>query len=267
MMSGVTLSKTKVLRLSPLTSPFPEALREARGMIENYFPAFKECRRENQTMIGTATARGLHEYVAAHVLARYARAGTRAVDLGAGPGAMCERLHLFGCEVVAVDRDPALYQGQHRFVAQDLNHAAFASEVGTASFDLVVAVEVIEHVESPINFLRNIAQLLAPGGVAVVTTPNVDSLPARLSFLLEGKIRMMDEVSDPTHISPIFSDLLRRQFLPRAGLKLSEHLLFPPKGYQLTRKPFALPLALAASVFPGDSVLGDNHIFVFKAAT
>jgi hypothetical protein len=60
---------------------------------------------------------------------------------------------------------------------------------------------------------------------------------------------------------------LRRQFLPRAGLKLSEHLLFPPNDYQLTRKPLAWPLALAAAVFNGDSVLGDNHIFVFKAAT
>ena len=222
---------------------------------------------DERLMIGTATSRGLHEFVASQVLARYARVGTRAVDLGAGPGAMCERLSALGCEIVAVDRDPSVYQGQHRFVAQDLNQAAFASELGIASFDLVVAVEVIEHVESPINFLRNIAQLLAPNGVAVITTPNVDSLPARLRFLLGGKIRTMDEVSDPTHISPIFSDLLRRQFLPRAGLKLSEHLLFPPNGYQLTRKPFALPLAWAAAVFPGDSVLGDNHVFVFKAAT
>jgi 2-polyprenyl-3-methyl-5-hydroxy-6-metoxy-1,4-benzoquinol methylase len=128
-----------------------------------------------------------------------------------------------------------------------------------------VAIEVIEHVESPINFLRNIGQLLAPGGVAVITTPNVDCLPARVKFLFGGKIRMMDEYSDPTHISPIFSDLMRRQFLPRAGLKLTKHLLFPPSGYQLTRKSFALPLALAASAFRGDSVLGDNHIFVLEA--
>ena len=222
---------------------------------------------DEQSMIETVTNKGLHEYVASQVIARYARAGSRAVDLGAGPGAMCDRLYSSGCEVLAVDRDPAVYQGKHRFVAQDLNDAGFASALGIASFDLVVAVEVIEHVESPINFLRNVSQLLAPDGVAVITTPNVDSLPARLRFLFNGKIRMMDTGSDPTHISPIFSDLLRRQFLPRAGLKLSEHLLFPAYGYQLTRKPLAWPLALAAAVFPGDSVLGDNHIFVFKAAT
>jgi 2-polyprenyl-3-methyl-5-hydroxy-6-metoxy-1,4-benzoquinol methylase len=222
---------------------------------------------DDQSMIETVTNKGLHEYVASQVIARYARAGARAVDLGAGPGAMCDRLYSSGCEVLAVDRDHAVYQGKQRFVAQDLNDAGFASALGIASFDLVVAVEVIEHVESPINFLRNISRLLAPHGVAVITTPNVDSLPARLKFLFNGKIRMMDTGSDPAHISPIFSDLLRRQFLPRAGLKLSDHLLFPPNGYQLTRKPLAWPLALAAAVFPGDSVLGDNHIFVFKAAT
>ena len=179
---------------------------------------------------------------------------------------MRERLSLRGCQL-AVDRDSAVYEGKHRFVAQDFDQADFARRLGVASFDLVVAVEVIAHVASPINFLRNIATLLSPEGVAVITTPNVDSLPARLKFLVKGNLRMMDKGSDATHISPIFSDLLRRQFLPRAGLQLREHLLSPPKGYPLTRKPLAWPLALAASGFPGDSVLGDPHIFVFQAAT
>jgi 2-polyprenyl-3-methyl-5-hydroxy-6-metoxy-1,4-benzoquinol methylase len=216
-------------------------------------------------MPGTATPSGLHDFVFG-VITGTVRPRGRALDLGAGPGAMGERLNTLGFEVLSVDRDSGAYQGKQPFLTQDLNDAHFAQPIGPASFDLIVAVEVIEHVESPINFLRNIAQLLAPGGRAVITTPNVDSLPARLRFLFGGTIRMMDEFSDPTHISPIFSDLLRRQFLPQAGLRMAEHKLFPPKGYQLTRKPFAVPLALIAPVFPGDSVLGDNHIFVLEAA-
>ena len=216
-------------------------------------------------MPGTATPAGLHDFVF-NVIANDARSRGRALDLGAGPGAMGERLHALGFDVLSVDRDAAAYQGRQPFLTQDLNDRNFAHPIGPASFDLIVAVEVIEHVESPINFLRNIAQLLAPSGRAVITTPNVDSLPARLRFLFGGKIRMMDEFSDPTHISPIFVDLLRRQFLPQAGLRMAEHKLFPPKGYQLTRKPFALPLAFLAPAFPGDSVLGDNHIFVLEAA-
>src|SRR5260370_3419301 len=138
----------------------------------------------------------------------------------------------------------------------------FASQLGFASFDLVFAVEVIEHVESPINFLRNIAQLLAPEGVAIITTPNVDSLPARAKFLLAGKLRIMDEHSDPSHISPIFYDLLCRQFLPQSGLRIPEHLLFPPHGYQLSRKPIAWTLSIAATAFGGGTLLGDHHVLV-----
>jgi hypothetical protein len=121
--------------------------------------------------------------------------------------------------------------------------------------------------ESPISFLRNIGQLLTPGGVGVLTTPNVDSLPARVKFFLTGKLRTMDECSEPTHISPVFWDLFGRQFLPRAGVRLREHFVFPPNGYQLTRTPIAFALRFFATFLPGDAVLGDNHVLVIERAS
>ena len=75
---------------------------------------------------------------------------------------------------------------------------------------------------------------------------------------------MMDEHSEPTHISPIFFDLLERQYVPLAGVRLREHLIFPPNGFQMTRKPLAWGLRLASKAFFGQSLLGDNHVLVIE---
>jgi 2-polyprenyl-3-methyl-5-hydroxy-6-metoxy-1,4-benzoquinol methylase len=218
-------------------------------------------------MIHTTTNSGLHDFVQERVLTKYARKGIRAVDLGTGPGAIAARLSAMGCDVVAADRNSHGFEAVVPHLSVDFDQPDFASQLGAGSFGIITAVEVIEHVESPIGFLRNVRSLLAPGAVAVLTTPNVDSLPARSKFLLKGKIRTMDEQSEPTHISPIFLDLLQRQFLPRVGLRLRERLVFPPDGYQLTRKPIAQVLRLASVFFSGPALLGDNHVFVLEPSS
>jgi 2-polyprenyl-3-methyl-5-hydroxy-6-metoxy-1,4-benzoquinol methylase len=217
-------------------------------------------------MIHTTTNSGLHGFVAERVLSRYVRPGLKAVDLGSGPGAIAARLKDMGCEVMAADRSAQGFEANLPHKAIDFNQLDFASAMGDHAFGLVTAIEVIEHVECPIGFLRNIGRLLAADGVGVITTPNVDSVPARFRFLFGGKIRTMDEHSEPTHISPIFFDLLCRQFLPLAGLRLREHLLFPPDGFQLSRKPVAWSMRLVAPLFSGESLFGDNHILVLEAA-
>jgi len=216
-------------------------------------------------MIRTTTNKGLHDFVGEQVLAHYVRPGLKAADLGSGPGAMAARLHQMGCDVIAADQSTYGFVPQLPHLTVNFDQTDFASELGESAFGVVTAIEVIEHVESPIGFLRNIARLLAPGGAAVLTTPNVDSLPARFRFFLAGKIRTMDERGEPTHISPIFFDLFQRQFLPLVGLRLRQHLVFPRRGYQLSRRSVAWTMRLLSGAFPGESIFGDNHVFVLEA--
>jgi SAM-dependent methyltransferase len=51
------------------------------------------------------------------------------------------------------------------------------SKLQAESFDCVVAVEVLEHVERDHDFLSHVHRILRPGGLFLMTTPNGDSVP------------------------------------------------------------------------------------------
>ena len=208
------------------------------------------------------TISGLHDFLGP-ILKRYAIPGGRAIDLGAGSGALAVRLRDLGYEVIALDMNSEKYKADIPFIHLNLNNPDF-SPLGNGVFDLVTAVEVIEHLESPIAFLRHIRSWCKPGGMALITTPNMDNVPSRFRFLLTGKLHMMDE-KVPNHISPIFYDLFIRQYLPRAGLKLVEHHFFPENGYKVSRKSYSWIFRLIARLLPGNTLLGDVHVFVLKA--
>ena len=214
--------------------------------------------------LGTTTHPGLHTYVLEHVLPRHFVPGGRAVDLGAGSGAFAACLREAGWDVLAADLNMEGYKADVPFLLVNLNEPDFASRLGQGVFDLVTSIEVLEHVESPIGFLRNVGHMLKPGGVAVLTTPNVDCTPARLKFLLTGTIRMMDANSEPTNITPIFWDLFTRQFLPRAELKLLEHRVYPLRGYDMTRSGLAQVMRIASLFLRGSCLGGDNHVLTLQ---
>jgi 2-polyprenyl-3-methyl-5-hydroxy-6-metoxy-1,4-benzoquinol methylase len=216
------------------------------------------------TELKTTTMAGLHDFVVSKVLARFAKANERAVDLGAGSGLLATRMQELGWNVMGADRDANGFKASMAFQEIDLNDPSFSSLLGEKQFSMVTAVEVIEHVETPIGLLRNARRLLKPGGKIVLTTPNVDSIPARVKFLISGRIRMMDEVSEPTHISPIFWDLFQRQFLPMAGLRIREHHLIPPNGFIATRKRYSWMMRGLSGFVRGECKFGDNHVIVLE---
>lgn len=206
-------------------------------------------------------APGLHDAVSV-VLRDLNQTPGRACDLGCGSGAWAQRLLVCGYEVTACDLDETQYRGDAHFVKTDLNDPRFAHEL-VGDFGLITALEVIEHLESPIGFLRSVRELLAADGIAILTTPNVESLPAILKLLIKGKLRLFDvEHDDPTHISPIFLDLMKKQYLPLAGMRLTKHLTHPVDGFAVGRPAYQHVLNLSGDVLRKLNLVGDNHIFV-----
>ena len=119
-------------------------------------------------------------------------AGKRAIDVGCGAGLLCEPLARLGASVTGVDA-----AAENVAVASD--HArggglAIAyqhgdlGELGLGQFDLVTAMEVIEHVADKAAFVAGLKAALAPGGLMVLSTPN-RTARSRL-LLVEGAERI-----------------------------------------------------------------------------
>ena len=124
---------------------------------------------------------GVHS--GAHRLLSQLPRGTLA-DLGAGQGALSVWASDAGFQTTAIDFNKGNFVADAiNFVQADLNRPL---PIADESFDVVAALEVIEHLENSYALLREITRILKPGGYAVVSTPNESNLAARLSYLVSG---------------------------------------------------------------------------------
>jgi 2-polyprenyl-3-methyl-5-hydroxy-6-metoxy-1,4-benzoquinol methylase len=85
--------------------------------------------------------------------------------------------------------------------------------IADAQFDLVLAVEIIEHLENPRAVSRELARLLRPAGLLILTTPNNESWRSLLSLIVRGHYAAFADENYPAHISPLLKTDLRRILL------------------------------------------------------
>ena len=101
--------------------------------------------------------------------------GKRALDVGCGAGLLSEPVARLGAAVTGVDAAVeaiAAARAHATSAGLAIEYRAGGIEDVEGSFDLVTAMEVIEHVTDRRAFVAGLAGALAPGGVLILSTPN-----------------------------------------------------------------------------------------------
>jgi 2-polyprenyl-3-methyl-5-hydroxy-6-metoxy-1,4-benzoquinol methylase len=181
------------------------------------------------------------------------------LDIGCGSGAWLNRIEVLGFnKKVGVD-----YVQPEPIEGLDLRQYDINRDIpaNLGKFDVVSCIEVIEHIENIGNLLDLIKNTLDQRGVAIISTPNIESLRARTRALVTGKIPSFDNKSDPTHLFPILHDSLQKM-LHRRGLTIAHVHQYPSRkfGSLVFGRPVTWIANALRVIFP-DNLYGDNTIY------
>ncbi|MDZ7908285.1 MAG: bifunctional 2-polyprenyl-6-hydroxyphenol methylase/3-demethylubiquinol 3-O-methyltransferase UbiG [Gemmobacter sp.] len=167
-------------------------------------------------------------YITAQIAAEFGRdlredrpfAGLRLLDIGCGGGLLSEPMARLGAEVLGADAAPrnipvAQIHAEQSGLAIDYRHTT-AEDLAAAgeAFDVVLNMEVVEHVADPLAYLTACQQLLKPGGLMVCSTLNRNAKSFAMAII--GAEWVMRWLPKGTHdwnkfITPDeLSDLIRR---------------------------------------------------------
>ncbi|MGB0906446.1 MAG: bifunctional 2-polyprenyl-6-hydroxyphenol methylase/3-demethylubiquinol 3-O-methyltransferase UbiG [Maricaulaceae bacterium] len=105
--------------------------------------------------------------------------GLRLLDIGCGGGLLCEPMTRLGAEVTGVDALEKTLKTAKTHAEQvgleiDYRHGTIEQMVSAneTPFDVVLNMEVIEHVVSPANFIKDCGAMVRPGGMMLCSTIN-----------------------------------------------------------------------------------------------
>jgi SAM-dependent methyltransferase len=161
-------------------------------------------------------------------LARY-RTNARWLDIGCGSGTLLRAAGAEGWKAVGTEIAPAIVDAMR---AQGLDaRLGLTQELDLPSggFDVVSAVEVLEHVPDPDSLIAEAARLLRPGGALYITTPHGRGVSAHLLGT------SWSVVAPPEHLQ-LFSAAGIRCALSRGGLRAVSLATTGVNPYELAGK-------------------------------
>lgn len=167
------------------------------------------------------------------------------LDVGCATGDVARALVARGCRVSGLDVDAAAAETARpdldQLVIADLDTSSLAEHFKPGSFDVIIFVDVLEHLLEPERVLEESLALLAPQGRVVVCIPNVAHGGVRLA-LLQGRWQYTETgLLDATHVR-FFTRSTFLELLHGAGLVVED-----------LRSTVADPLAVEVAV-DGDRI-------------
>ncbi|MDP4034357.1 MAG: bifunctional 2-polyprenyl-6-hydroxyphenol methylase/3-demethylubiquinol 3-O-methyltransferase UbiG [Pseudorhodobacter sp.] len=192
------------------------------------------------------------DYITSQIAAEFDRdlktehpfTGLRILDIGCGGGLLSEPMARLGAAVVGADAAPrnipvAALHAEQMGLHIDYRHTT-AEDLAAAGeqFDVVLNMEVVEHVADPLAYLTACQRLLKPGGLMICSTLNRN--PKSFAMAIVGAEWLMRWLPKGTHdwqkfITPDeLYDLLRRAGLDPVDRK---GMVFNPLGWSWSLSP------------------------------
>jgi 2-polyprenyl-3-methyl-5-hydroxy-6-metoxy-1,4-benzoquinol methylase len=149
----------------------------------------------------------LHDQIAEKVK-KEIHSGGKVLDFGAGEGALSERLSDLGYKVTAADKDEENFKCRNAIFTKvnfdNSEEILKFVEKYEGQFDVVLGVEVIEHVQDQWQYVRQLMKMAKPGGLVLITTPNTASWYSRWIFFITGRFHQFSDADlSYGHINPI----------------------------------------------------------------
>jgi 2-polyprenyl-3-methyl-5-hydroxy-6-metoxy-1,4-benzoquinol methylase len=163
------------------------------------------------------------------MLEPYIRKGMEVLDFGCGQGAFSQRLIDAGITVDGCDLDVSQIKASVRNRYElDLNKQSITDSI-PVKYDMIVAMEIIEHLQNPWKYLSDSIALLKDGGLIVLSTPNISNFISRLRFFMTGSLLAFEK-----------NDLAHGHITPLSFIQLEN--MFEFYKLEILKKGFAGPV-------------------------